>query len=128
MLMVFSRIAGADVNLTIQKVEHDRGNIEVWIYTDAEAWLDESRAIEYLIIPAKVGRLEVTLSKIKTGAFAAFVYHDENGDGERNTGLFWRPKEGFAFSNNYEPKGPPQFSKAAIQTSNNEKVIINLNY
>lgn len=128
MVMVLSPIAGADVNLIIQEVEHDRGNIEVWVYADSEAWLDENRAIEYLIVPARMGRLEVTLSKISTDVFAAFVYHDENGDGELNTGLFWRPKEGFAFSNNYEPKGPPQFSKAAIKTSYDKKVIINLNY
>jgi uncharacterized protein (DUF2141 family) len=44
------------------------------------------------------------------------------------TGLFWRPKEGFAFSNNYNPKGPPKFKKAAIMLEHGVPVEIELNY
>ena len=59
---------------------------------------------------------------------AIVVYHDENGDGELNTGLFWRPKEGFAFSNNYIPKGPPKFEKATVNMIHGEIINITLNY
>ena len=53
---------------------------------------------------------------------------DEDGDGELKTGLFWRPKEGFAFSNSYSPKGPPKFKKAAIILEHGVPVEIELNY
>ena len=53
---------------------------------------------------------------------------DEDNDGELKTGLFWRPKEGFAFSNNYNPKGPPKFKKAAIMLEHGVPVEIELNY
>ena len=56
------------------------------------------------------------------------VYHDEDGNGELKTGLFWRPKEGFAFSNNYSPKGRPKFKKAAIELIHGEPIVIELNY
>ena len=70
----------------------------------------------------------VPLSKIHEGQIAIVVYHDEDGDGKLKTGFFWRPKEGFAFSNNYQPKGPPKFSKAAINLVHGEPVFIELNY
>ena len=54
--------------------------------------------------------------------------YDEDGDGELKTGFFWRPKEGFAFSNNYTPKGPPKFKKASIELIHGEPVTIELNY
>jgi hypothetical protein len=68
------------------------------------------------------------LEKFRGGMLAASVYHDENDDGKLNTGLFWRPKEGFAFSNEYEPKAMPKFSKAAIEVFNGENVMVRLNY
>ena len=66
--------------------------------------------------------------KIYEGKIAIVAYHDEDSNGELKTGLFWRPKEGFAFSNNYQPKGPPSFEKAAIILVHGEPVVIELNY
>ena len=68
------------------------------------------------------------LSKVHEGSMAIVVYHDENGDGKLNTGFFWRPKEGFAFSNGYIPKGPPKFSKSTIEVTHGESIAIKLNY
>ena len=44
------------------------------------------------------------------------------------TRLFWRSKEGYAFSKNYKPKGPPKFSKASIELIHGKPVEIELNY
>ena len=70
----------------------------------------------------------IPLSKIHEGQIAIVVYHDENNDGKLNTGLFWRPKEGYAFSNNYIPRGPPSFSKAVITLKHGDPYYIKLNY
>ncbi len=77
---------------------------------------------------ATKGETIMPLSKIHEGKIAIVVYHDEDSDEKLKTGLFWRPKEGFAFSNNYQPKGPPSFEKAAIMLVHGEPVIIGLNY
>ena len=76
----------------------------------------------------KKGEVVVPLSKIHEGKIAIVAYHDEDSNGKLKTGLFWRPKEGFAFSNNYQPKGPPSFEKAAIVLVHGEPVVIELNY
>ena len=109
-------------------VEHDDGFIDVKIYDSKESFLDESLAIESVRKRVKKGEVVVPLSKIHEGKIAIVAYHDEDSDGKLKTGLFWRPKEGFAFSNNYQPKGPPSFEKAAIVLVHGEPVVIELNY
>ena len=109
-------------------VEHGEGYIDVKIYDSKESFLDEELAIESVRKRVQKGRVVVPLSKIHEGKIAIVAYHDEDSNGELKTGLFWRPKEGFAFSNNYQPKGPPSFEKAAIILVHGEPVVIELNY
>ena len=109
-------------------VEHGDGYIDVKIYDSKESFLDEELAIESVRKRVQKGEVIVPLSKIHEGKIAIVAYHDEDSDGKLKTGLFWRPKEGFAFSNNYQPKGPPSFEKAAIILVHGEPVVIELNY
>ncbi len=118
----------ADVYFTVAGIKHNRGFIDIRIYTDSGSWLKDDNIFEHVLIPAKKGQVVVQLSSFRSGILAASVYHDENSDGKLNTGLFWRPKEGFAFSNDYKPKAMPQFSKAAIKVSDGQNVLVELNY
>ena len=114
--------------LIINGVEHDEGFIDVKIYTDKESFLKEKLAAEIIRKKSTKDQTVVPLSKVHEGTIAIVVYHDEDSNGELKTGLFWRPKEGFAFSNNYTPKGPPKFKKASIELIHGEPVIIELHY
>ena len=114
--------------LIINGVEHDEGFIDVKIYTDKESFLKEKLAAEIIRKKSTKDQTVVPLSKVHEGTIAIVVYHDEDSNGELKTGLFWRPKEGFAFSNNYTPKGPPNFKKASIELIHGEPVVIELNY
>ena len=114
--------------LIITGVEHTEGYIDVKIYDSKESFLDEELAIESVRKRVQKGEVVVPLSKIHEGKIAIVAYHDEDSNGELKTGFFWRPKEGFAFSNNYQPKGPPSFEKAAIILVHGEPVVIELNY
>ena len=114
--------------IIIPNIEHDDGFIDVKIYDSKDSFLNEEEAIESVRKRVQKGVVVVPLSKIHEGKIAIVAYHDEDSDGKMKTGLFWRPKEGFAFSNNYQPKGPPSFEKAAIVLVHGEPVIIELNY
>ena len=114
--------------IIIPNIEHDDGFIDVKIYDSKDSFLNEEEAIESVRKRVQKGEVVVPLSKIHDGKIAIVAYHDEDSDGKMKTGLFWRPKEGFAFSNNYQPKGPPSFEKAAIVLVHGEPVIIELNY
>ena len=115
-------------NVKIMWVEHEDGFIDLKIYTNKDSFLKEELAFESVRKKPSKGVTIIPLSKIHEGKMAIVVYHDENGDGKLNTGLFWRPKEGFAFSNDYTPKGPPKYSKAVIEVIHNKTIIIELNY
>jgi uncharacterized protein (DUF2141 family) len=114
--------------IIIQGVEHEKGEIDVKIYMDKKSFLKEDLAVESIRKKPTKGETIIPLTKIHEGQIAIVAYHDEDGSGELKTGLFWTPKEGFAFSNNYTPKGPPNFKKASIELIHGKPVIIELNY
>ena len=126
--LLFSFKIYAHGTVIISGVEHNKGYIDVKIYTNKESFLKEELAAEIIRKKASKDQTVVALSKVHEGVIAIVVYHDEDSNGELKTGLFWRPKEGFALSNNYTPKGPPKFKKAAIELVHGETVIIELNY
>ena len=114
--------------IVINNVGHSKGYIDVKIYDNKNSFLKEELAKETIRKRATKGKTVVPLSKIHEGQIAIVVYHDEDGDGKMKTGFFWRPKEGYAFSNNYKPKGLPKFSKTTIILIHGEPVEIELNY
>ena len=114
--------------IMIEGVEHAEGFIDVKIYENEDSFLKEEMASEVIRKKATQGKTVIPLSIIHEGQIAIVIYHDEDSNGKLKTGFFWRPKEGFAFSNNYSPKGPPKFSKAAIKLIHGEPVTIKLNY
>ena len=128
LVLFFSSVVLSHGTVIITNVEHDEGYIDVKIYDSKNAFLEEDKAVEIIRKKVKKGELVVPLSKIHEGQIAIVVYHDEDGDGKLKTGFFWRPKEGFAFSNNYQPKVQPKFSKAAINLVHGEPVFIKLKY
>ena len=128
LVLFFSSVLLSHGRVIIPNVEHNKGFIDVKIYDSKDSFLKEDQAVEAVRKKVNKGKVVVPLSKIHEGQIAIVVYHDEDGDGELKTGLFWRPKEGFAFSNNYNPKGPPKFKKAAIMLEHGVPVEIELNY
>ena len=114
--------------IIVSGVEHNEGFIDVKIYIDKKNFLNEEMAAETVRKRASKGETVIPLSKLHEGTIAVVVYHDEDGNGELKTGFFWRPKEGFAFSNGYTPKGRPKFKKAAIELAHGEPINIELNY
>ena len=114
--------------IIVSGVEHNEGFIDVKIYIDKESFLNEEMAAATIRKRASKGKTVIPLSRLHEGTIAIVVYHDEDGNGKLKTGLFWRPKEGFALSNNYTPKGRPKFKKTAIKLVHGEPVNIELNY
>ena len=114
--------------IIISGVKNNEGYIDVKIYTDKKAFLKEGHATETIRKKASKGQTLIPLSKLHEGTIAVVVYHDEDNDGKLKTGFFWRPKEGFAFSNKYTPKGPPKFNKATIKLVHGETIEIKLKY
>ena len=127
-IAVFSSSLFAHGTIIITNVEHSNGYIDVKIYDSKDSFLKEDLAKETVRKKATKDKTVVPLSKIHEGQIAIVVYHDEDNNGKLKTGLFWRPKEGYAFSNGYKPKSPPKFSKASIELIHGKPIEIELNY
>jgi len=127
-IVVFVSPVFAHGTIIITNVEHGDGYIDIKIYNSKEGFLKEDLARETIRKKATKGKTVVPLSKVHEGKIAIVVYHDEDNNGKLKTGLFWRPKEGYAFSNNYRPKSPPKFSKASIKLIHGKPLEIELNY
>ena len=126
--MFFTFKTFAHGTIIISGIQHDNGYIDVKIYTNKKSFLKEDQSAETIRKKATKVQTVIPLSNVHEGTIAVVVYHDEDSNGELKTGLFWRPKEGFAFSNNYLPKGPPKFKKAAVKLVHGEPIVIELNY
>ena len=127
-IIFFSLKTQAHGTIIVSGVEHNEGFIDVKIYIDKKNFLNEEMAAETVRKRASKGKTVIPLSKLHEGTIAVVVYHDEDGNGELKTGFLWRPKEGFAFSNDYTPKGRPKFKKAAIELAHGKPINIELNY
>ncbi len=66
------------------------------------------------------GRDIYHIGNIPSGEYALLVYFDENNNGQIDRNFIGIPVEPLGFSNNYQPKGPPSYSRAAFVLSENE--------
>ena len=65
--------------------------------------------------PAVAGVTEVIVNGVPPGRYAAQAFHDRNGNGKVDRGLFGVPKEGVGFSNDAKiVLAPPKFADAAF--------------
>lgn len=78
----------------------------------------------------KMGGTEIIVRDIPPGLYAIQLFHDENGNGKVDRGLFGIPKEGVGFSNNYRiSTHAPRFKDARFMVGAGEtRMTISLQY
>ena len=67
-------------------------------------------------------RDKYVLTDIPAGEYALLVYYDENDNLEIDKNFIGIPTEPLGFSNNYKPKGPPSYSRAAFTLEQDEQL------
>lgn len=105
----------ATLTLTITDVASAEGTVYVALYDDPAAFLDADRKRMGAKAAAEQGRVTVRLEGLAPGRYAVAMYHDEDGNGQFDTGLFGIPLEGFGFTR--DPSVVPErpsFDDAAI--------------
>ena len=66
------------------------------------------------------GRDLYSISDLPVGEIALIVHFDENENGVIDKNFIGIPREAIGFSNDYRPKGPPSFKRAAFPLSEDE--------
>ena len=95
--------------------------------TVALALFDSANTFGDLRDPARLetyildGREAYILTDIPAGEYALMVYYDENGSKTIDKNFIGIPTEPLGFSNDYRPKGPPSYSRAAFSIAPDEQ-------
>lgn len=114
------------VELTVEVtgVRSDRGTVEYGVYNDPDAFPTRAGRIRSGGVPAAKGTVRFTVSGLEPGTYAVAVFHDENGNGVFDRGLFGIPLEDYGFSNDAPVFfGPPSFEAAAVKVGPEGKTI-----
>lgn len=101
------------IEVVVSNVRNARGRVHVDIchretFLDECPWWGEA--------PAVKGVTVVVVHNVPPGRYAAQGFHDENGNGKVDRGLFGIPKEGVGFSNDAKIRmAPPKWDEAAFE-------------
>ncbi|MFW5876078.1 MAG: DUF2141 domain-containing protein [Myxococcota bacterium] len=135
-LMVAALTAGADersagrLMVVVTHVESGDGKVYCALFDRPEGFpSDPDRALRGLSRRAREGRVVCPFGPVPAGTYAVAVIHDEDDDGELDTGLVGRPLEPWGVSNN--PRGPvfgpPSFEDAAFaHPARPQRIVIRL--
>jgi len=109
----------ADLTVRIEGVRSAEGEVRLGLYDRPEEFPRGERRDGGGVSAARrdaEGAVEYVFAGLEPGRYAVAIYHDEDGDGEFDKGLFGIPREGFGFSNGASAGlgGAPDFDEAAV--------------
>jgi uncharacterized protein (DUF2141 family) len=118
---------GVDLTITFQQVSNSVGQIYYALYASDTDYQNESNSAYQGIIPATPGDVVTVAHNITPATYALTAFHDENGNGELDTGAFGIPKEQFGLSNIFNRLwSKPSFSDLSFDISATAPNAINI--
>ncbi|WP_323845967.1 MipA/OmpV family protein [Microbulbifer magnicolonia] len=108
----FSTAAAEEITVRVHNLPPE-GSLVLQVYDDADTFGDfrnPAREVRYAIQPGE----SYVISDVPTGMVAVLAYLDENDNRALDKNFIGIPRESLGLSNNYQPKGPPSFQRAAI--------------
>jgi uncharacterized protein (DUF2141 family) len=105
-------MAGA-LSVRVTNVRNAKGRVHVDLCPEARFLKDDCPYSAS--VPAAAGTVIIRIEGVPDGLYAAQLFHDENGNGKTDQGLFGIPKEGVGFSNDAPIRlSPPRFADAVF--------------
>ena len=95
------------------------GNIHFALFDSANTFGDFRDPVKTVIQPLD-GREHYHIHNIPPGEYALLVFFDENNNGRLDKNFIGIPNEPLGFGNQYQPKGPPSFQRAAFTLKKGE--------
>ncbi|HAN29484.1 MAG TPA: hypothetical protein DCP75_17510 [Haliea salexigens] len=114
----------ADISLSLANLP-DEGTVVLQVYDDANAFGNfrgPAREERYAIRPGQA----YTISDAPEGEIAVLVYLDENDNQALDRNFIGIPREPVGLSNNYQPKGPPSFQRAAFNAQRGSAIHLDI--
>lgn len=128
-LFSFPTLLSAQNKITVNfsNIKIIQGQIYVGLYTSEGDFMKDDENFRNCITPVSDNTAQCILENIPNGKYAISVFHDENGNGKLDTGMFGIPKEPYGFSNNARGTfGPPSFHSSSFEVMGDVVQEINL--
>jgi outer membrane protein len=109
----------ADISVSFEDPP-DSGTIALALFNSANAFGDLRDPVVHKNYTLD-DRDSYVLADIPAGEYALMIYYDENDNLKIDKNFIGIPTEPLWFSNNYRPKGPPSYSRAAFILSQEEQ-------
>jgi uncharacterized protein (DUF2141 family) len=91
------------------------GLIMVALFDSAEAYDGRGAPVGQTVGDVASGQLTAAFAGLKSGTYAAKIFHDVDGDGQMATNPFGMPTEPYAFTNNARGNmGPAGWDRANV--------------
>jgi uncharacterized protein (DUF2141 family) len=117
--------------LSVVGMRSNDGQVKIALFNSPDGFPDKSeKAIKRQVAAIENNTCQTILAGLEYGDYAFGVIHDENGNGDLDTGIFGIPKEGYGASNNAKGfMGPPKFKDAKfVLNSDTLHIEIKMNY
>jgi uncharacterized protein (DUF2141 family) len=114
------------LQVTLNGLQHDRGQVAVAVYSDAKSFRKDNQAFTARKAKAEAGTVTVTFDDVPSGRYAVLAYHDENDNGRLDLRFGMFPTEGYGLSNNPKVMGPPSYEDSAFEVTAEDPAQIEL--
>jgi uncharacterized protein (DUF2141 family) len=116
---------GNKVTVVVKNVESTNGIVSVTLFNSSANWLEEG--IEQSATIENTGSVIITFENVADGTYAVSVIHDENENGDLDSGVFGIPTEPYGFSNDARGKfGPASFDDSKFEITADKEIEINI--
>lgn len=101
---------------------NDRGHVRCALFADADAFPRHGeRAVASTSATIRGGRARCVFEGVAPGTYAVSLHHDEDDEGDFDTGIFGIPTEGVGASRDaHGSMGPPSFRDAQFDYASGE--------
>lgn len=130
-LLLFEGFLASTETEVVLKVEMTRirktsGSIRACFIDDENDYLKTCSYSRRVVVSDS--RVVLIFDNVKAGIYCVSLYHDEDDNGQLNTGgLFGLPEEPYGFSNNPRTLfGPPDYDKCTIEVKGNTTITVAL--
>jgi uncharacterized protein (DUF2141 family) len=124
--------AAGSATVTVQVVglRNSKGSVECLLYAGGVGFPGKpDKAVAKLTVPVSDEAATCVFPNVAAGDYAIELFHDENGNGKLDTGLFGIPSEGFGASNDAPEKfGPPKYADARFAVTGDQTLTIHMTY
>lgn len=112
------------ISIRVTGLKNDKGQVCIALYNSPDTFPVDEKHFRATCAGIVGKTATIALPNIPPGQYAAFAFHDKDGDGKLKTNWLGIPKEGVGASRGAKGRmGPPKFKDAAFDVGKGGKQI-----